>query len=82
MDSPYGDDHIENIVDFDKLTLEDQQLEDEELTPEEQQLEDEELTPEEQQLEDDITEQMAKQGLAHDDFEGDVPVGAFIDINR
>ncbi|TSB22933.1 MULTISPECIES: hypothetical protein [Psychrobacter] len=70
MDSPYGDDHIENIVDFDKLTLEDQQLEDEE------------LTPEEQQLEDDITEQMAKQGLAHDDFEGDVPVGAFIDINR
>lgn len=58
MDSPYGDDHIENIVDFDKLTLEDQQLED------------------------DITEQMAKQGLAHDDFEGDVPVGAFIDINR
>lgn len=70
MDSPYGDNHIENIVDFDKLTLEDQQLEDEE------------LTPEEQQLEDDITEQMAKQGLAHDDFEGDVPVGAFIDINR
>ncbi|GAB2638659.1 hypothetical protein [Psychrobacter pocilloporae] len=70
MDSPYGDDHIENIVDFDKLTLQDQQLEDEE------------LTPEEQQLEDDITEQMAKQGLAHDDFEGDVPVGAFIDINR
>lgn len=70
MDSPYGDDHIENIVDFDKLTLEDQQLEDEE------------LTPEEQQLEDDITEQMAKQGLAHDDFEGDLPVGAFIDINR
>lgn len=70
MDSPYGDNHIENIVDFDKLTLEDQQLEDEE------------LTPEEQQLEDDITEQMAKQGLAHDDFEGDLPVGAFIDINR
>ena len=70
MDSPYGDDHIENIVDFDEITLEDQQLEDEE------------LTPEEQQLEDDITEQMAKQGLAHDDFEGDVPVGAFIDINR
>ena len=70
MDSPYGDDHIQNIVDFDKLTLQDQQLEDEE------------LTPEEQQLEDDITEQMAKQGLAHDDFEGDVPVGAFIDINR
>lgn len=70
MDSPYGDDHIENIVDFDKLTLQDQQLEDEE------------LTPEEQQLEDDITEQMAKQGLAHDDFKGDVPVGAFIDINR
>ena len=69
MDSPYGDNHIENIVDFDKLTLEDQQLEDEE------------LTPEEQQLEDDITEQMAKQGLMHDDFDGDVPFGAFVDLD-
>ncbi|MDN3397870.1 hypothetical protein QL919_03915 [Psychrobacter sp. APC 3426] len=41
-----------------------------------------ELTPEEQQLEDDITEQMAKQGLTHDDFEGEVPFGAFVDLKR
>jgi hypothetical protein len=40
-----------------------------------------ELTLEEQQLEDEITEQMAKQGLMHDDFEGDVPFEAFVDTD-
>lgn len=58
MGNPYGDDHIENIDDFD------------------------ELTPEEQQLENDIDEEMAKQGVTHEDFKGDVPFGAFVNIDR
>lgn len=58
MSNPYDDDYIENIDDYDELTFE------------------------EQQLEDDIDQEMAKQGLTRDDFEDDVPFGAFVDEDR